>query len=197
MALYSKLDVVNRALGLQGLAPVNDIDSPHPAVPAALERLSLALKAMQARRWWFNTEYPTLAPQADNQRIAIPNNTVSIDAVDPRVRVTQRGRWLYDTIRSSYEFPAPVPVRLHRFVEFDDLPPTAAHYAMTQALVTYAADMDGDAQRVRLLLGEDEKAWNALTAEDTRNANVNLLRRAQVATGLQRVAGQSPFQYRR
>lgn len=197
MGLYTKLNVVNRALGLQGLAPVNDIDAPHPAVPAALERLDLAVKDIQSRRWWFNTEYPTLVPQVENNRVAVPNNAVSVDALDKRLDVTTRGRYLYDNQRSSFEFSGPIKVRLHRLVDFDDLPPTAQRYAMTQTLVMYAADMDGDPQRIRLLFQEDEQAFATLTAEDTRNAKANLLHRPGVALGLQRIAAQSPFPYRR
>lgn len=197
MALYSKLEVVNRAIGLLGQLPVNDLNTPHPAVPGALQLLELSNKTVQSKKWWFNLEKTTLIPQADNNRILVPNDVAAIDAVAKRLNVAQRGRYLYNMDTGTYEFTSPVPVVLHRVVPFDELPPVAANYVLTQTLLRVQASIDGDGPRYRDLVAEDNDARASLHAENTRASQTNLLDRHGVQTGLYRVNQQSPFQYRR
>lgn len=197
MGLYTKLNVVNRGLNLMGQLPVNDLETLHPAIPAILAALDNANKQVQSRTWWFNTETLTLVPQVGTKRISIPNDTVAVDATDPRLSVAQRGRYLYDTANGTFEFSSPVEVKLHRLVDFDDLPPTAAAYVITQALRETQSGLDGDGQRYRDLLDEDARMFAALTAEDTRFTQANLLRRPGVQLGLGRINQNTPFPYRR
>lgn len=196
MSLYTELDIVNRGLGLLGQLPVNEISTPHPMVPAILLHLGTSNKDVQAREWWFNTEKVTLSPQTD-KRILVPNDTVSIDAVDTRVRVTQRGRYLFNPITSSYEFDGPIDVQIHRLVPFAELPATAQRYVGTQALMRVQASIDGDGPRYRDLATENQEAWFAITSEDTRNRGANLLRRSRAQGALYRINQNSPFPYRR
>lgn len=197
MALYSKLDVVNRAIGLLGQLPVNDLTTPHPGVPVALHHLEMSNKTVQSKKWWFNLEKTTLIPQVGNLRILVPNDVAAVDAVEKKLNVGQRGRYLYNMDTGTYEFTAPVDVVLHRVVPFDELPPSAANYVMTQTLLRVQASIDGDGPRYRDLATEDAKAEATLHAENTRAAQTNLLDRHGVQVGMYRINQQSPFQYRR
>ncbi len=196
MALYSKLDVVNRGLSLLGQLPVNDLQTPHPAVPSILNHLTMANKQVQADKLWFNYERTTLIPQPDGT-IVVPSDIASIDAVDTRNDISQRGRYLYNHATGTRTFDGPIEVFLHRVVPFEELPPTAAVYVMTQALLRLQAGLDGDGPRYSDLQSEDVQALRRMTAENTRNVRANLLHRRGVRRALHRINQYSPFQYRR
>jgi len=196
MALYTKLDVVNRGLSLLGQSPVNDIETPHPAVPSILNMLDMYNKQVQSRKWWFNYETTTLIPQPSGE-IMVPNDVASVDACDKRLVVSQRDRRLYNHNTGTFVFYAPVQVYLHRVLPFEDLPPAAAVYVMTQALLRLQGGLDGDGVRYRDIAAEDEAALKALTAESTRNTQANLLHRPGVQQALARITQSSPFLYRR
>lgn len=197
MALYTKLDVVNRGLSLLGQLPVNEVDTPHPAVPSILAHLELANKSVQSAKWWFNYETSTLYPQPDTNRIVVPDDIASIDACDKFTPVSLRGRNLYNHTTGTYEFDAPVPVYLHRVVPFEELPPTAARLVMIQALISLQAGLDGDGTRYNDLANEYRSALNAATAENTRNSQTNLLHRRGVQLGLYRINQDTAYQFRR
>lgn len=197
MALYTRLDVVNRALGLLGQLPVNEINTPHPAVPGILLRLDEATRDVQTDKWWFNTETTTLQPQAESGFIAVPNDTASIDALDKNAPVTHRGSRLYNLSTGTFVFAAPVEVRLHRVVPFEDLPAAAARYIRAMALLGFQAAIDGDGPRYRDLAEEGKQAYAALTSENTRNQHVNLLDRHAARTAMNRIVQNSPYPNRR
>lgn len=196
MALYSKLDIVNKGLRALGQLPVNDLVTPHPGVPAILQELELSNNTAQTKRYWFNYEKTTLTPGSD-KRIQVPNDVASIDTVDSRTRVAQRGRHLYNLDTGSFDFDGPVEVLMHRVLPFDDLPAVAQQYIGALALRRMQAGLDGDGVRYRELQDDEVEAYNALTAENTRNAQTNLLRRKGVRIGLYRINQESTDPFRR
>lgn len=196
MALYSKLDVVNKGLSLLGQLPVNDLLTQHPGVPAVLAALDTANRKAQTKRYWFNYERATLVPTVD-KRILVPNDVASIDAVDKRLRVAQRGRYLFNTAVGNYDFEAPVDVLLHRVLPFEDLPAVAQAYVSALALSEMQSGLDGDGVRFRQLADEKAEAFADLTAENTRNSQTNLLHRRGVQVALHRVNQDSSDPFRR
>jgi hypothetical protein len=70
------LSIVNEMLGLLGELPINDLDAFHPVVPRALAALSTANATIQAKPWWFNTEFPTLAPSRHKRNHAASRHAV-------------------------------------------------------------------------------------------------------------------------
>ncbi len=197
MALYSKLSVVNRGLAALGQLPVNDLETPHPGVPAILQALETANITVQTRRYWFNQETTTLTPDPNNSRITIPNDVAAIESVDKRVSVSQRGRYLYNNIDGTFELSAPVEVEIHRVVTFDDLPASAAHYVATKALEAMQSGLEGDGVRFRQLADERDEAFRTLTAEDTRQRRFSLLNRQSAQLALYRINQDSQDPFRR
>ena len=197
MSVFTELDVVNQGLSLLGQLPVNDVLTPHPAVPSILSHLAIANKQVQARKWWFNYETTTLIPQSSDSRIQIPNDVAAVDACDRRVPVSQRGRYLYNNRDGTYTFTSPVQVKLHRIVPFSELPPSAAAYVMTQTMLRMQAGLDGDGVRYRDISASDNAALMTLSAEDIRFTQANLLDRTGVQSGLSRINQLSPYPYRR
>lgn len=197
MSVFTELDVVNQGLSLLGQLPVNDVLTPHPAVPSILSHLAIANKQVQSRKWWFNYETTVLTPQASDRRIQIPNDVAAVDARDRRLTVSQRGRYLYNNTTGTYTFTAPLQVKLHRIVPFTELPPSAAAYVMTQTMLRMQAGLDGDGVRYRDISASDTAALLTLSSEDIRFTQANLLDRAGVRSGLGRVNQLSPYPYRR
>lgn len=187
----TKLEAVNVLLHKLGNRPVNSLDVAHPRVPAAVAVLDRFNKDLQAERWWFNVEYPTLQPDAGNSRIILPGDTAAADSVDVRPRVAVRGRYLYNLDDSTYEFTAPVQVRLHRILPFDELPALAAEAVLTRAVLEWVGDNDGDDMKVRLASQASADATRKLNAEHTRNSRRNLLNRPSIRNVMARIRGNS------
>jgi len=187
----TKLEAVNVMLHKLGARPVNSLDVAHPRVPAAVAVLDRFTRELQARRWWFNVEYPTLAPDATSARIVLPGDCAGADSVDVKPRVAVRGRYLYNLDDSTYEFTAALKVRLHRILPFDELPYHAAEAALTRAVVEWVGDNDGDDTKVRLAQQANAVAYSNMHAEHIRNSRRNLLERPSVRNVMARIRGNS------
>lgn len=190
---FSKLDVVNSLLGKLGQRPVNDLNTTHPLVPTALGYVDRHVSAIQARPWWFNTEYPTLSPQVDTKRIMLPQDTASVDGFDKCPRVSARGRWLYNLDDSTYEFEAPLRVALRRLLPFEDLPVLGRQYVQALAVREWLTDRDGDGEKLRQAAIDVAAAWSQLHQEHIRSSQRNLLTRSSTLTRLHSIMGGSPF----
>lgn len=196
MALYTKLDVVNRALAVMGQRPVNDLNTPHPTIAAVLDLLRQENITVQSKPFWFNVEVVTLTPQVGNNRLVLPNNTAAADLEDERTITSIRGQWLYNNDKSTFEWDGPVKVTLHRVVPFEELPPTAARYVAARTVMAWQITKDGDSQRTQALQGEAAEAMQSMYAEHTRNVAANLLDRRGVALTRARMRSYSPYYFR-
>lgn len=161
------LDAVNTMLLTIGEAPVSSTeDSQNPDVSMALHTLNEVLREVLSEKWRFNSdeEYP-LAP-ATNKEITLPSQMLTCDVAYPEQYsndVTIRGRRLYNRKTSSYKFDKTLKVEARWFMEFDDLPPAAAHYVtirsarkfadrvMASRVVHEFSGQDEDIARVRLV----------------------------------------------
>ena len=190
---YTTLDVVNDCLALLGELPVNGLETSHPAVPGAVRLLDNMNTLLQAERWWFNTEYPTLTPQIGNKRIVLPGDTSAVDSLTRYPEVAARGTYLYNTTDGTYEFDAPVKVRLHRVIPFEQLPLSARRYVAMATQLKFQTTLDADSLKTRELKEERQQAYMLMNAEHTRAARVNMLARPGVAHILNNMQGQSPF----
>lgn len=188
----TKLEAVNVLLRKLNNRPVNSLDTAHPRVPSALAALERHSKKLQAKHWWFNVEHPTLTPQVGTLRITLPGDTLSVDSVDRRPRVAARGRFLYNLDDSTFEFFAPLTVRLHRVLDFELLPPTVAEAVLTAAALEWIGDNDGDEMKVRLASTEAADAYATMHAEHIRNSRRNLLSSPSMRTAMAAVRGYSP-----
>lgn len=190
---YTDFEVVNECLALVGELPVNSLDTPHPLIPSAVAAITNQNTLVQSERWWFNVEYPTLTPQAGNKRIVLPGDTASVDTLTRTPETAARGGYLYNLTAGTYEFDAPVKVRLHRIVAFNDLPLSARRYIAVEAQLQFSRTLDADSQKVRDLKEERQRAYALMNAEHTRNSRVNMLNRPGVQYVLNQMQGLSPF----
>lgn len=183
------LSIVNEMLGLLGELPINDLDAFHPVVPRALATLNTANAVIQAKPWWFNTEYPTLVPQVGTNEIMLPADTLSVDSLTASPNVAQRGRRLYNATDSTYEFTAPVKCIISRLIPFDDLPISIRSYVGAEALLIFQNTIDGDQVKTNLLVARRQSASNDAKAENTRRRKSNMFNRPGIAYTLAQIAG--------
>ena len=191
MAL-STLAVVNDMLGLLGERRVNAIDEPHPLIPDAIAKLNTASSTVQAVMWWFNVEYPTLTPQAGTGELLVPNDTAACDSLTQYPRLAVRGNRLYNLDDVTDVFTAPIRVRLHRVVPFDDCPLLARAYIAARAKLDFQKDYDGDSMKAQILAQETKDSYARLHAEHIRNAKANILHRPSILGQLQSIVGGRP-----
>ena len=188
MAL-STLDVVNDMLGLLGERRVNDLMEPHPLIPDALAKLDTASSTVQAVMWWFNVEYPTLTPQVGTGNLLVPNDTASCDSLTQYPRLAVRGNRLYNLDDVTDVFTAPIRVRLHRIVPFEDCPILARAHIAARAKLDFQKDYDGDSMKAQILAQEIKDSYARMHSEHIRNAKANLLGRPSVAVKLMNIVG--------
>lgn len=190
------LSVVNDMLGLLGERQVNSISEPHPMIPNALSKLSTATTWVQADMWWFNVEYPTLTPQAGTGELLVPNDTAACDSLTQSPRLAVRGNRLYNLDDVTDVFTAPIRVRLHRIVPFDDCPVLARAYISARAKLDFQKDYDGDSMKAQILAQEVKDSYARMHAEHIRNAKANLLYKPSVVAKLMSIVGSRPaWQY--
>ena len=191
MALTT-LDVVNDMLGLLGERRVNALDEPHPMIPDALAKLNNACTWVQADLWWFNVEYPTLAPQATTGELLVPNDTAACDSLTQYPRLAVRGNRLYNLDDVTDVFTAPIRVRLHRIVPFEDCPILARAHIAARAKLDFQKDYDGDSTKVQILAQEIKESYARLHSEHIRNAKANMLYKPSVMQKLMHIVGNRP-----
>jgi len=187
--MYSKLEVINQMLGVMGELPVNTLSSPHTIVSAGLQELENESIRVQARGWWFNQETPTLTPQSGTNFINLPNNTLQVDTLTQFPEVAARGTRLFNATTSSYEFTAPVDVRLTRYLDFDELPYLARFYVAAGAKLAVQSNYDGDGTKMRKLSQDQSVAYSELHAEHIRSRRANLINRPNFAAAMQWATG--------
>ena len=185
--VINTLAAVNSCLGTLGELPVNDVDEDHPLVPAALTKINQETAFLQADLWWFNVEYPTLFPDPITKTIRIPADCVGVDSLTEYPRYAVRSGRLYDLDKGSDQFNAPMRVRLHRALPFDDMPILARVLVQARAARKFHADYDGDQAKMQRLTADEQQTYMTFNAEHIRNAKANMLNRTGVQSVLMHV----------
>ena len=145
----TKLEALNIVIGAIGVAPVTSYTSSHPAAVNGRVNLSRFNKEIQARGWWFNRDHGILlTPDAVTGKILIPDNTLSIDAVNPILPIARRGMYLYNSDAHSFVFENPILVDTITELEFDDVPVTLQNYIARAAALEFATIEEGDQHKL-------------------------------------------------
>lgn len=173
----TEIDVVNDCLSTLGEAPVASLSDDHPFLPAARRALDRELTMLQAKVWWFNTEFVVLVP--DEQRhVYVPADALRCNPLSypNSTRYVQRGRLLYDTWKGQYEIDeARVPCSLVRQVEFPELPHAAQQVVALSAVLRFQRDYDADKGKTQEIRMDLMQATADLRAEHIRHQNDNFM----------------------
>lgn len=127
------LEAVNVMLQSIGESKVDELTEDLEEVTVAVDTIREASLEVQSHGWTFNTEDILMELETGTGKIIVPDNTLSIDPVDPYVRVTQRGRYLYDIANNSYVFCNPVRCTLVSCLDYDCLPQHARQFILARA----------------------------------------------------------------
>lgn len=183
MSFISKLDIVNACLQSMGETKLNTLEEDHTYKDDALDIVEKVRLDLLARSLWFNTEWLNLQPQATTKQIQIPQDVLKVDPITHcrRYRVAQRGRRLYNTAHSVYEFDAPVKVRIARDLTLEDLPHEAAAYIRDDSVLQFQDSFDGDNSKYQKIQRRAQESWAVLQSEHIRQLKANpLFARASV-----------------
>lgn len=129
----TELDAVNELLQAIGESKVLSVDEDLLEVITARDMLRAVNLEICTWGWTFNTEDCLMEVEQGTGFIRLPENILSVDAVDPYHRVVQRGGALYDVDRNTFVFCNAVRCRLVMSVPFECLPQHAKLYVMARA----------------------------------------------------------------
>jgi len=160
------LDAVNLVLPKLGERAVTSLTVRHPTLAILLPIIEQTQRNVLRRGWWFN-EFVYTAYPAVNGEIDIGINTLSFVPDMPDTAVV-RGQRLYNPVTLSYVFTESVPGRVIHYVEFNELPESAAQYVFNSALVdAYATDL-GVTQELSVWQSLAGMSWSDLLSEHLR-----------------------------
>lgn len=177
--MYTTLEVVNECLASMGESPLSSLAEPHAMKGAAVAKLTRANKNIQETGRWFNTEYVSLKPDSVNKWITFGGDVLKFTSGTPNAvakpYLVQRGNRLYNLQTRSYVLDEDVEGFIVRLVPFEELPPVAANYIGSQAVLRFQSDFDADNSKRQEL----KEAWMAarieFNAEHIRQVKVNML----------------------
>ena len=170
----TKLQAVNIVLSNVGQAPLTSLDSANPMAALAEGMIDEVSHSLQSEGWVFNTEqdYP-FSP--DNQgNIYIPDNVLSLDAVEwanfePIIR---SGR-LYDKRNHTYTFTKTVYCKVVWYFDFVDLPEVFKQYISIRAANLFAGRAVGSTEVVKYSEKEETLARAAVMEYETQQGDYN------------------------
>ncbi len=172
--MTTRLEIINAMLAVNGETPVSSADSNDPSAIQANNVLKRVDKRIQSRGWYFNEETFTLSPEVGTGEVIVPQNTLSVDPIDPRSSYIKRGKRLYDRSNNTYNIGQAVQVQVVLQLDIDELPEMAAAYIEAKAVKEHYTDDDGDMDKVRELKERESEAFAYLQRENLANEDVSI-----------------------
>ena len=171
--MRTELDVVNACLATMGERPLNSLSDPHTWRAAAQDKLRKASERLQSKGYWFNRERITLTPNLVDSYIYLPGDALKVTSTNPDYVV--RGDKLFNLDGGTYIFTAAQMLVVVRDVPFEDLPHTAQTLIEAQAVMSFQADYDSDATKMRQLAADMNQASADFNREETRQVRANMI----------------------
>ena len=171
-----KLEAVNKMLVAIGLTSVSSIDgNQHPAVVDAVVVLDGVDNKIQARGWYFNTDYNlTLAHNEGTGEVIVPATTLAVNPTDTFSSLVQRGTKLYDRKNATFVIGESVEVTLIQLLDFTYLPENAAEYISDRATRDFIRDKTGDQQKIKTIEADIVSSFARLNSENIKHNNVKI-----------------------
>ncbi|WWO60310.1 tail tubular protein A [Xanthomonas phage SB4] len=174
----TKLQVVNSCLSTIGDSGLTDLHEDHAFKDLCLQFLEEVTDEICARGYWFNQEYLRLQPDVNSRFIYVPNDVYSVISTQTRgISATQMGRRMYDARRRTYEWDRPLPVRVTRKFDYEDLPYDAARAIRDETIVRFQGRIDADRETKQDCKENAAKSMHELMRKDAQNQKHNMLYR--------------------
>lgn len=193
MAATTTLDVVNACLKTMGETPLNAVDTDHPFVQAALNVLQDTNKLEQEVGWWFNSDYPTLQPDAHTKFVYVPADALNVELAPEHVQFVQRGNRLYDTYNNTYEIGIPVLTRVIREIPFEDLPENVKIMISLRTQLDFQSSYDADDAKYQKLYASYGQAYSRVRRMHIRNMKTNMFNTPHAQSVLTRIRPSSRY----
>lgn len=185
MAQTTTLNVVNACLKTMGETPLNSVDADHPFVQAALDTLQQANTLEQQVGWWFNSDFPTLQPDAHTGFVYLPTDTLNVEV--EKVQYVQRGNRLFDTWNNTFNIAEPVVTRIIREIPFEDLPENVRVMISLRTQLDFQSAYDGDEAKYQKLYAAYGQAYSRVRRMHIRNQRPNMFNTPHAQSILRRI----------
>ena len=120
---FTKLDAINALLLTIKEQPVaSEEDITYSEAYQAREQLQQTLIEVLSERWTFNTQQTNLSPEAVNNKVPLPINTLEARSYYADKTYSALNGFLYHNDENTFEFSGAQTVLLTLYWEFDDLP---------------------------------------------------------------------------
>lgn len=188
ISVMTELEAVNEMLMSIGQAPVNTLAvTGIKDVNIAKTRLTSMTRRVLSRGFNFNTdEGYELTPDVDGL-IAFPAGALKVEGMSSADEFTVRrhpskGMAIYNKVDRTFEFAAPIAVKITWAFAFEDLPETARCYIATAAGRRFQSKVVGSPILDRYEEEDEMKAWILLERDERGSRKTNLFRgNAQLA----------------
>lgn len=182
---FTRLQAVNIMLSVVAQAPVETLGtSTNVYVSTAENILDEVIRELQAFDWWFAREKEVvLSPDGDGY-IAVGNNIVSLDDSYGYYNLTIRDGFVYDLDNHTDVFSNSFTVDIICALEWDSLPLAAKNYAVKRATRILNGRLFRDSQVAREAAFDEQRAWEALVVENSRQADYNLMNNPELARAM-------------
>jgi hypothetical protein len=173
----TELEAVNALLRTISEAPVNTLQGALPVdASKAVQLLHSKSREIQTESWAFNTDIDLPLAVTTTGTIPVPNNTLSVDAVDPSLRLVIRAGKLYDRAKRTSTFTAPVRVNITYFLPFDELPEYVRQYITVSAGRQFQDGTLADDAIHRFTAQDEMTARARFMAAEVEQGDYNVLR---------------------
>lgn len=182
--LTTQLEAVNSMLAHIGESPVSTI-SDAVALPVsastALSTLNEVSKEVQSEDWHFNSiPKLTLSPASD-KRIGVPQDAITLDAIDKNIDVTMRGNYLFDRKNNTNLFDGDVVVRVSVYLPWEELYEQARRYIVLRASRIFQARLVGSKELESLIARDEYQARARLEDADSSHSDRTMFDNYDVA----------------
>lgn len=174
----TELEAINVMLTNIGESPVTTLNDPD-VVDAGIARTILASvnREVQSMGWWFNIDIQREFVPTSSNRIQLPLNTLRVDTTGLSVEknYVQRGRFLYDVVKHTFNITDPVTLDIVQGLDFDELPEVARRYITVRAARIFQERLLGTPTVSSFNMKDEETAMAALKSEHSEAADHNIL----------------------
>lgn len=172
----TELEAVNTILRYDGKSPVNTLTGEATDYfQIARAALNEAVREVQSRGWFWNTEEDVQFSLNTDQEIVLPRNVISICVSEPGSTVpTLRGERIYDKKARSYQFSKALKGTMVVLLEFSEMPEQARRYCTLRGARQLLEQTKPDTLPQSLLESE-ARALSELLGYDADEGSYNLI----------------------
>jgi hypothetical protein len=180
----TELAAVNRMLLGIGQTPVNTLEVAGIR-DVSIARLTLEQVSfeIQSKGYRFNTFETTLTPRVEDNRILVPADVISVEALELSEEFSVEAdaeapsvRYLMDRNKNTDEFTRPVKLLVVRFLEWPSLPGHVSNYITAEAAARFQDQQVGSPSLAAPLERSRQFAYAGFRKQELRQGRPNIIK---------------------